>query len=363
MNKGQPKIVILQPIAPDYRLGFFKSLKDIYGVDLIIFAGNESFGGSPVSDPKAWSFVTRVKNRFLFKQKFLWQFGGLRETLSADLVIACGNMRILSTLFVQIIRKILGKPTVLWGHAEGKKGDLEFMRWLYLRFCDGFITYTEDQKGELSGRYPWLRLWSAPNACVSACDCLPVDAGHDDVDCFLFVGRLVAEKKADLMIRAFALACEDNLLPVYARLIILGDGEQRERLVKLGEELGVAHRLGMPGHVNDISQLRKYYGKAICSVSPGYVGLSATQSFSFGVPMLVATNEPHSPEIEACRPGFSAVFFKSDSATQLAQALGEAWTNRADFVEKRSELSKWTRDHYSFEVMRETFVRVVKEFS
>lgn len=41
------------------------------------------------------------------------------------------------------------------------------------------------------------------------------------------------------------------------------------------------------------------YANALVSVSPGYVGLSLTQSLSFGVPMLIAIDEAHVPEIDA----------------------------------------------------------------
>jgi glycosyltransferase involved in cell wall biosynthesis len=61
----------------------------------------------------------------------------------------------------------------------------------------------------------------------------------------LAVGRLGPQKRFDALIRAVAIVCRTR--PV--RVLILGDGEERERLQSLARELGVEHCVSLPGFV------------------------------------------------------------------------------------------------------------------
>lgn len=64
----------------------------------------------------------------------------------------------------------------------------------------------------------------------------------------LAVGRLVEEKDFATLVRAFARLRDNN---VSARLVLLGDGEERPRLLELACQLGVADDMDMPGWVDN----------------------------------------------------------------------------------------------------------------
>ncbi len=83
----------------------------------------------------------------------------------------------------------------------------------------------------------------------------------------LAVGRLVADKNFGLLIRAMARPELQG-----ARLVILGEGEQRGELEALVKHLGLQSRIDLPGHVNNPWP---WYEKARC------LGLSSTTE-SFG---------------------------------------------------------------------------------
>ncbi|TBW39765.1 glycosyltransferase [Siculibacillus lacustris] len=63
-------------------------------------------------------------------------------------------------------------------------------------------------------------------------------------DTILAVGRLIPIKGFDRLLRAFA-----RLDRPQARLVILGQGEEHDRLLALAAELGVADRFELPGYV------------------------------------------------------------------------------------------------------------------
>lgn len=67
----------------------------------------------------------------------------------------------------------------------------------------------------------------------------------------VFVGRHVAVKGLDVLLRAWAHA----ELPVGSRLTLAGDGPERERLMSLAKQLGVEESVTFPGLVQDVPAL------------------------------------------------------------------------------------------------------------
>ena len=135
----------------------------------------------------------------------------------------------------------------------------------------------------------------------------------------LFVGRLIAAKKADLLLDGFTKALDS--LPPQTKLIIIGDGPERKKLLAQVEEAGILSRVEFPGEITDDELLAPYFTRSILAVSPGYVGLSAIHSLAYGVPMLVADAEPHSPEVEVLTPGQNCEFFSAGDSDALAEQL------------------------------------------
>lgn len=88
-----------------------------------------------------------------------------------------------------------------------------------------------------------------------------------------FAGRLVWEKGADVLLRAFARVVAD--LPD-ARLLVTGDGPERERLDRLAIQLGLASNVSMLGHVPH-EALERTLDAAWVQVAPS----RAAEPFSF----------------------------------------------------------------------------------
>jgi glycosyltransferase involved in cell wall biosynthesis len=361
--KADTRVALQQAIIPDYRMGLFLLLREHWGGRFEIYAGEADFGWSPVSTCRAWDHFTKVRNCYLLGDKLLWQRDSFWKLVCSDVAILNANMRILSNWGILFLRRILGRPTILWGHVVGQSRVAGKFRGFFLRLSKGCIVYTNSQADLVAERYPWLPVWVAANSCVFASDCVPVVVRGQVPNSFLYVGRLVAEKKVILLLEGFVEARKNGLISPETRLVFVGEGAERGVLEERAVVAGVEGIVDFAGHVSDVALLQEFYGRAICSVSPGYVGLSATQSFSFGVPMLIAKDEFHSPEIEACQDGFNAKFFASDDPLGLAKALTGFFNEKEKWLKERSKISEWTRCHYSFDVMRDAFVQAVTEVS
>jgi len=231
-----------------------------------------------------------------------------------------------------------------------------------LRRAAGFIAYMPAERQRLQEDFPNLPVWIAPNAMMWARDCHFLPRDPEEVCDVIYVGRLVAAKKVGHLLDGFVTAVRENLLPSRSRLIFVGDGPERNTLAVQAGAAGLAERVIFAGHISDIAKLREWYSTALVAVSPGYVGLSATQAFSFGVPMLVADGERHSPEIELCQLGENTVFFRADDPSSLAEALGVVMRERKTWIERRETISAAIRSNYSFDRMAETFVSVIAAF-
>lgn len=352
------KLAILQSTILDYRLGFYSLLKEKYGDDLIICAGTLGVDLNQRTPDSVWSFAIRLKNRYLLGRRLLWQSGAFALLKDQPLVIVDANLRFLSTVFLVTYRLYKGLPTVAWSHATGRSGFGQWIRKHYFRCFSGIIAYTESQRQKIQSRHPKVPVWSAFNACLSQDECYPLDVEFSEYTDFIFVGRLSVKKKPKLLLDAFVEAIQSSKLSDEARLIFIGDGPVRTEMMHIVDDLGLGERIIFTGAIHDTDLLRRYYRCAIAAVSPGYVGLSVTQACGFGVPVIVAREEPHSPEVEVCREGFNSRFFTSDDTLELANMLVRFYQEREFWHSQRQQIAEDTKVRYSFEKMSKTFVDV-----
>ena len=84
------------------------------------------------------------------------------------------------------------------------------------------------------------------------------DLGGGEGRMIIGVGRLHAQKGFDRLIRSFAAVAVKGL-----RLVILGEGNERENLLALADQLGVSGCVSLPGAVTDVVW---WYKRATCLV-------------------------------------------------------------------------------------------------
>lgn len=348
----------LQTCFPDYRMPVFSRLHRRLGLEFHLFSGASYFTPDIKTTTDFLDWHSFVENRFLLRRRFLWQTGACEAMFHAQVVVMELNPRILSTWVILAARRLWGAPTLLWGHAWGREDSdsiRNVLRLYMMRLASGTIAYTRSQRDEVRSVFPSLRVFAATNSLIRAEDCSPLLVRSEDLDTVIYVGRLNAPKKPRLLVEGFARA----RLPGRVRLCIVGDGAERAALQEMAGTMGLGDRLKLLGHLHNQEVLRSLYARSFCSVSAGYVGLGAIQSFSFGVPLVLADKEPHAPEVEACHEGENTVYFKADDPAALANVLEKMWAERADWLKKRESLSCWTAKNYSVESMVEGFVEAV----
>ena len=353
------KLIIIQTAVPDYRKGFFKALRDNLGDNFELYSGSHYFEKSIQSDETIPH--KKTKNSYLFNARFLIQFEVIKLLTSNNLLVLELNPRIISNWILLIGRKIVGKQTILWGHAwprQGKNASTDSLRQLMRKLASSIVVYTDKQRVELQERMPHKTILAAPNALLNKSQ---MGATTGNPKHLIYVGRLTESKKALFLAKAFSNSLD--YIPDDVQLLIIGDGEEKAVLESFVKENSLSHRIQLLGHISDEGRLRELYGTSYFSISPGYVGLSIIQSFGFGVPMIVSRDENHSPEIEAVLDGENAIFFETDSELSFRESVVKVYANTDEWLSKRDKLATSCAENYSVEAMAQVFCKLLKTYT
>lgn len=353
------RLTILQTAIPDYRGGFFGVIREQLGERFSLYGGSEYFESSVKTDQKI-GHIPIVNNYFLGR-RFLWQKGVTHLIHEKGLVVLEMNPRILSNWFLLLSRKRKKLPTVLWGHAwprSGQDSKTDKLRHQMRKLADSIIVYTKQQAVELKQKMPAKEITAAPNALFFEKDMMP--AFDENASNIIYVGRLTETKKPLFLVKAFAASI--NAFSQNTELLIVGDGEEREKLENYVSSKNLSRRVKILGHISDFQKLKELYASSFMSVSPGYIGLSVTQSFAFGVPMLISKDEPHSPEIEMVVEHENALFYKTDDIESFKEKAFDIFESKEFWLNKRAEISTHCRENYTVELMAEVFIKQAEKY-
>ena len=138
-----------------------------------------------------------------------------------------------------------------------------------------------------------------------------------DVPVILSAGRLVGQKDFSTLIRAFAEVAKSRP----ARLVILGEGRERDALAGLVRELGIGHVVALPGFVaNPFAWMARARVFAVSSITEG-LSMVLVEAMACGTPV-VSTDCPHGPR-EVLEDGRWGLLVPVGDAEALATAILE----------------------------------------
>jgi glycosyltransferase involved in cell wall biosynthesis len=152
----------------------------------------------------------------------------------------------------------------------------------------------------------------------------------------LSVGRLSAEKDFPTLIKAFATLCKQRP----ARLIILGEGEDRSLLEKQVQELGLEADVALPGFAaNPYAYMRQAGLFVLSSRFEGLPGV-LIQAMACGTPV-VSTNCPTGPD-EILENGRWGRLVPVGDVTALTVAMVEtmAEANHPDVIRRAADFGE-----------------------
>lgn len=285
----------------------------------------------PLSDFKNASYL---ENKVFLKAPFYWQKGVFRELSNgARVYIMLGEPFCVSTwLFAFFAKFMRGKKLYFWTHGwYGDEGLAKrALKKIFFRLADGVFCYGNYARNlMIKEGFSEKRLFVIYNSLAYSEQVeirkslaeAPVYSEHfkNSNKNIIFIGRLGANKKLDMIIRALA---ELKKSGAFMNATFVGDGEERPRLERLAEELGVGENVWFYGACYDEKENANLIYNADICVSPGNVGLTAMHALVFGCPVITHNNfAMQMPEFEAVKEGETGAFFEYGSLESLVKTI------------------------------------------
>jgi glycosyltransferase involved in cell wall biosynthesis len=356
MNRFHGRLAVQQRVLPNYRAPFFDLLASACEGGMSLFTGLPRPGeGIATTDRLQVADHRLGRNIHLFSGSlYLCYQLGLIDWLEArdpDALVVEANPRYLST--PSAVRWMHGrnKPVIGWGLGSPPVSGFRKKRRLsFIRQFDTLIAYSQRGADEYSALgFPEERIFVAHNS-VSVPPSSPIllrPSTFDLQPCILFVGRLQARKRIDLLLRACA-KLESN-----PRLLIVGDGPEREALESLARE--VYPRAEFIGARHG-QELRPYFMEADLFVLPGTGGLAVQEAMSYGLPIIVARGDGTQDDL--VRPG-NGWQIPPDDPAALLRSMEEALSDAARLRRMGQESHRIVRQEINIEKMVGTFVEAL----
>ncbi len=221
------------------------------------------------------------------------------------------------------------------------------MRHFYRRL-DGLVTVSQGVKDDvvaITAMAPDnIRVIPNPVITPALAAAARQSAGHPWVDekdlpLITAVGRLTRQKDFPTLLRAFARVAAEHP----ARLVILGEGADRERLLGLASELGVGRRLALPGFQDNphawVAASDLFVLSSLWEGSPN----ALTEAMALGVPV-VATDCPSGPS-ELLQQGRIGPLVRPGDVAGLAAAMARVLAAPPHPGLLRGAVSAYTMEH------------------
>lgn len=164
----------------------------------------------------------------------------------------------------------------------------------------------------------------------------------------LHVGRLVLQKRVDLLLTAFrdVVAC----LP-QAELLVVGDGPEAATFRGLAETLGIAKNVIFAGPVYDPYELAIHFLSSSVFVLPGLGGLSINEAMFYGLAVICSGGD--GTERFLVREEWNGTFFHEGEVEGLTHAMVALLSDQ----KRLAEMGRRSREIIDREVNIQTVVR------
>jgi len=322
--------LLFQRILAHYRIPLFRALFDRFGI--LVCCSKERNGSSLRSEIQVrepWLEVIRRLYLSTTDNVVVQDFISPLCKHKPRIVICEGSFGYLTFWMLLLLRSILGYKLIAWSHGienkhffQQKPGLKSRLLMSALDWCDAVVFYSNKRKVKVESYVGHSEKHFVAHNTLQTKKLLELQAelslagqtpirkklGWSEDFHVIFVGRLLKDKRIDLLLQAF----EHLSREINVGLHIVGKGPELQ-LVK--DAQGRQSRVYYHGEVLEDRPLGEMLFAADLLVNPGYVGLSIVHGFCFGKPLVTCsptvTGPFHSPEIEYLDDGANGLLCKS----------------------------------------------------
>jgi glycosyltransferase involved in cell wall biosynthesis len=359
-----------------YRKAFFRqvgAMLSAHGVQLVVYSGDDRsiFDGDPAYSlaPVHIALGSAVKQSISAQDisenlvipnglfRALWQS-------RADLFVTEDISALPANLAMPVNRLLRGTPYLIWTLGLSIPGKRR--SWWRIFFvpvilalrgpASGFIVYSRWAKAQVENRFR-KPVFVAPNSTVGRDDIVNDLSGRIErlrsgsPLQLIFIGRLTAQKKVDILLEALALTDSDMMLH------IVGDGDARDYLEKYARELGLTRRVRFHGEVRDRQLKDSLVDAADLGIMPGLGGLFVQELHSRGCPVIAGIAD--GTEQDLVKNITPHLYLENPGAAEITEKLQHAASNRELLVTYANAVTEYARESHNADIMAENWVAAV----
>jgi glycosyltransferase involved in cell wall biosynthesis len=358
MNRFHGRLALQQRVLPNYRAPFFDLLASACEGGMSLFTGlpRPSEGITTAQKLQIANYHLGKNIHLLQGNSYLCYQPGLIDwlkTWNPDALIVEANPRYLSTPAAVTWMHKRGRPVIGWGLGSPPiRGFRKRRRVSFLSQFDALISYSQRGAQEYAALgFPREKIFVAHNSVSRAPISVP-DRRPETIDRYsiLFVGRLQARKRIDSLLRACA------QLEAKPRLVIVGEGTEREKLEILAKEVYPSAEFVGARHG---AELKPYFTEADLFVLPGTGGLAVQEAMSYGLPVIVAQGDGTQDDLVRRENGWQIPPPSGDFGALLS-TIKDALSDVARLRRMGEESYRIVKEEINIEKMVETFVQALK---
>jgi len=341
MNKR--KVLICYHYFPHYRLPVMKELAKDNNYNFLYISGDKTDIEIKIineSEAKINNIsYFSIRNHWLFGKKFLWQKDIIRICAKSnfDAVIFLANPHIITTWLSLFIVRVRRKKIFLWGHFTLRNSWKDKFKIIFYHLADGLLLYGNYAKKKLIDKgFNPKRLFVIYNSldyekqvrlrtCLNKSELQNIKSklfNYQNLPILLFIGRLTYEKKIPDLVKVCK-KLHEEYHPV--NLLIIGDGEEKENLMKLVSKNDLIDFVAFIGECYDEAKLCKLISLSDLCISPGNIGLTSMHSLVYGIPVITHDNPIfQNPEFESVINGKTGAFYRYGSFDSLYNTV-KSW--------------------------------------
>lgn len=349
------KICCIFNLAPHYRSAIYSRMDKELGCDF--YFGDQVETPIKLMDVSCLSgYKKTVRNLKILHNNYIWQRGVIGLVFkNYKFYIITGDHKILSSLIIVFLARILNKKVFLWMHGLKSNADLYWKEKLkiysFYNLASGFLLY-----GDYS-RDIMLRKGFKRNKMFCIYNSLDYDyqivvrknlkksslyKNHfgNELPVLLYVGRIQKEKKLDQILISMIILKQ---VGIECNLVIIGENLDQIDLNMIAGKTHMDQNLWIYGPCYDEKAIGELIYNADVCVSPGNVGLTAMHCLVYGTPIITNNNfETQMPEFEVIESGVTGDFFQENNVWDLADKIA-LWISLPESVREKVRNSAYEK--------------------
>ena len=376
-QKGRASVIIFQESLPDYRIPFLNALGE--DVDLSVCYSR----ATAIKDVTPDLTKVRSFNAIALPRKgsssgfFSWHpelFHHISR-LQPAAIIAEPRLGLL-TSWALALRYPYRRRLLWWlsGHEPEENGfSNKLRRWFRRRLypmAAGYIGYGSQTREYLRKMGIHKNIHIATNAADTVGISQALTAWENSHNAqeqsrelrqganlvLLFVGRLIPAKRVTMLLQVIALL-KSSQPDLSLRLLLVGDGPEKDGLEALSAELGIADRVRFCGAIHGPEKLVTWFRASDLFILPGKGGLALNEAISFGLPVVLSAAD--GTEADMIRDGENGIIVRDESPEGFANAINRLAEN-PELREYMGRMSLRTADERSnLRLMKEGFLMAI----